>query len=120
MPVASTLCRLRLDDLPHSIVYRVAYGMTIGPNGTISIRTPDNGTATLTAPPGSTVSNITVTPIIYTHLDGTWYYFNGTSKAFGTITFGSEIVSNNQYNERVYGFMAHINGKNFTGTYQTD
>ena len=56
MPVASTLCRLRLDDLPHSIVYRIAYGMTIGPNGTISIRTPDNGTATLTAPPGRTVS----------------------------------------------------------------
>jgi hypothetical protein len=100
--------------------YQVAYGMTIGRNGTMNMIQNGNNYGTFKAPPGSTVTNITVKPIIYTHLNGTWFYFNGTSKASGTITFGTDLVSNNKWNERVYGFMAYINRKNFTGTYQTD
>jgi hypothetical protein len=45
-------------------VYQV-YGMPtiMGQNGTLAIRTPDNGTATLRAPPGSVISNFTVVPV---------------------------------------------------------
>jgi hypothetical protein len=41
------------------------YGMPtiMGENGTLAIRTPDNGTATLRAPPGSVISNFTVVPV---------------------------------------------------------
>src|SRR5215467_6053080 len=38
-----------------------SYGMTVGPNGTMSI-TSGNISATLTAPPGSKVNNFTIIP----------------------------------------------------------
>ncbi|MGC2571985.1 MAG: hypothetical protein WA364_10785 [Candidatus Nitrosopolaris sp.] len=40
--------------------YQVAYGMTMGPNGTVNVPGMPNGTwATITASPGTKVSNIT-------------------------------------------------------------
>jgi hypothetical protein len=86
----------------------------------MAVRGPDNITGTITAPPGSNVSNVRVTPMNYTNLKGTWTYYNSSSHAQGWITFGSEVVLNNQYNERNFPFVAFINGKLFAGTYQTD
>jgi hypothetical protein len=50
------------------------YGMPtiMGQNGTLAIRTPDNGTATLRAPPGSVISNFTVVPVPDSSPPGTW------------------------------------------------
>ena len=42
-------------------VYQVAYGMTMPMNGTMTI-TQGNVSATLRAPPGSTVTNFTIRP----------------------------------------------------------
>ena len=95
-------------------------GMTIGvgPNGMMGMTQNGTNYGTITAPSGTPVESIRVVPTIYTHLNGTWQYFNGTSKASGTITFGSDLVSNNNWNERAYDFMAYTNGKLFAGTYQ--
>ena len=42
--------------------YQVAYGMIIGPSGTMNVPGMPNGTwATITAPPGTKVGNITIT-----------------------------------------------------------
>jgi hypothetical protein len=41
-------------------VYQVAYGMTIGPNGTMTV--PGMPGTTIIAPPGSTISNLKVVP----------------------------------------------------------
>jgi hypothetical protein len=50
------------------------YGMPtiMGQNGTLAIRTPDNRTATLRAPPGSVISNFTVVPVPDSSPPETW------------------------------------------------
>jgi hypothetical protein len=83
--------------------YQAAHAMTetVGPNGTMTVTRPNNITATLTAPPGSTVSDETITPLPHmVDLTGTWHF-----GAAGTITFrthyyslsASNVVSTNQY-----------------------
>jgi hypothetical protein len=49
------------------------YGMTMGPNGTMSI-TSGNISATLTAPPGSKVNNFTIVPEGNTRLPNIIWY----------------------------------------------
>jgi hypothetical protein len=44
------------------LCYQVAYGMTIGPNGTMSIIQNGTNYGTLRAPPGSVINNLTVVP----------------------------------------------------------
>jgi hypothetical protein len=56
--------------------------MTMGPHGTMTM-TQGNITAQFNAPPGSTVSNVTITPLPHmVDLTGTWHF-----GAAGTITF---------------------------------
>jgi hypothetical protein len=44
-------------------IYQVAYGYTIGRNGTMTVTNSTNGlSATFTAPPGTNVTNITIVP----------------------------------------------------------
>jgi hypothetical protein len=65
--------------------YQAAHAMTetVGPNGTMTVTGPNDITAILTAPPGSTVSNVTITPLPpMVDLTGTWHL-----GAAGTITF---------------------------------
>lgn len=43
--------------------YQVAYGLTVGPSGSIFVENTTNGlNATITAPPGSKVNNFTIVP----------------------------------------------------------
>jgi hypothetical protein len=51
--------------------------------------------ATVTAPPGSKIGPITVTPLTYTHLNGTWNLVDSSNNTLGQITFGSVVVQNN-------------------------
>lgn len=78
--------------------------------------------AIVTTPPGSTVESIRVAPIIYTHLDGTWTYYNSSSHASGQITFTPYETTHkfDKWGEPIYAFIANINGKTFTGSYDTD
>jgi hypothetical protein len=92
------------------------YGMTMGPNGTMTV-TNGNISGTLTAPPGTTVTNMTIVPSNYTHLDGTWTYVDGNGTTSGQITFGTDIVTNNKYDERFYGFTGIFSGEHIKGTH---
>jgi hypothetical protein len=69
----------------------VAYGMTMGPNGAMTVTGPNNITATITAPPGSTVGPTTITPLNsnnFINLPNThWNIMNESSGSMGTITF---------------------------------
>jgi tetratricopeptide (TPR) repeat protein len=71
------------------------YGMTMGPNGTMTV-TNGNITGTLTAPPGSKINNFTIIPEPSTPslnpmgLDNTtWSLLNESSGQMGTIKFHS-------------------------------
>jgi hypothetical protein len=79
---------LAIAALVAIFMYQIAYGMTMGPNGTMSI-TSGNISATLTAPPGSKVNNFTIVP------GGNTSYGN-TSYAYPppTITYSLEPGNN--------------------------
>jgi hypothetical protein len=116
---------LAITALVAIFCYQTAYGTTIGADGTMTT-TQGNTTATITAPPGTTVGPVTITPLNYTHLNGTWsfvyegkntkYMQDGTS---GNITFGTEPVRCDwcSADERQYGFNGTINGEPVEGTY---
>jgi hypothetical protein len=76
--------------------YQVAYGMTMGPNGTMTI-TQGNVSATLRAPPGSTVTNFTIKaePTSTKWIDftnSTWTMYNSTSGSVSTMTFKTTVL----------------------------
>jgi hypothetical protein len=54
------------------LCFQVAYGMTIGPNGSMSIIQNGTNYGTLRAPPGSIVNNLTVVPVPDSSPPGTW------------------------------------------------
>jgi hypothetical protein len=69
--------------------YQVAYGMTMGPNGTMTM-TQGNITTTLRAPPGTNVTHFGIIPepIKWTNFtNATWTMYNSTSGSSSTITF---------------------------------
>jgi hypothetical protein len=95
-----------------------------GPNRTTT--TTQGITTTVTAPPGSKIGPITVTPLTYTYLNGTWNFVvvgNGSnsnaSGTSGTITFGTEELKCTwcQGTERQYGFTGNFSGQPVEGTY---
>jgi hypothetical protein len=73
--------------------YQVAYGMTMGPNGTMTVTNSTNGlSATFRAPPGTNVTNFGIiseqTPTKWTNFtNSTWTMYNGSSGSASTITF---------------------------------
>ncbi|MGB6529057.1 MAG: hypothetical protein WA323_07070 [Candidatus Nitrosopolaris sp.] len=80
------LLGLAITALVAIFCYQVAYGMSeTVTNGTI--------TATLTAPPGSTVNNFTIrqenssNPLVLTNPSSIWTIVNSTSGSRGTIVF---------------------------------
>jgi hypothetical protein len=73
--------------------YQVAYGLTVGPSGSIFVENTTNGlNATITAPPGTTVSNLTIRPEPMDTkwvdvANSTWTMYNSTSGSVSTMTF---------------------------------
>jgi hypothetical protein len=84
-----------------------------------TVKGPGNITATVTAPPGSTLNSLSVTVFTPAHLDGTWNFVNSGSNASGTITFGTSVLPIKPIasNERIYGFSGIFDGQPVSGTY---
>jgi hypothetical protein len=104
-------------------VYQVAYGMIMGPNGTMTM-TQGNISAILRAPPGTNVTHFGIipeqTPIKWTNFtNSTWTMYNGSIGSASTITFkttpsgytdGDFTVNNN-----VTTFARTLHGHTYTG-----
>jgi hypothetical protein len=108
-------------------VYQVAYGMIMGPNGTMTM-TQGNISATLRAPPGTNVTHFGIipeqTPIKWTNFtNSTWTMYNGSSGSASTITF--KTIPNNytisdkagtfSFGENVTTFVRHLNSHTYKG-----
>jgi hypothetical protein len=79
--------------------------------------TTHNVTATVTAPQGSKIESLTVVPLRYMHLNDTWNLVDNNSKSLGQITFGSNVVYDNKWNERSYDFTGIFSGEPVKGDY---
>jgi hypothetical protein len=87
----------------------------------MTVTLPNGNWAKITAPPGTRVGPLTFTPIIYTHLNGTWNFVMKTKHGTyisGTITFTNEPYLNPY--EPAYHFTETINGEILNGTYHAD
>ncbi|HXX97595.1 MAG TPA: hypothetical protein VEL11_10825, partial [Candidatus Bathyarchaeia archaeon] len=84
-----------------------------------TIKGPNNTTATVTAPAGSKIESITVIPLTYMHLKGTWNLVDNNSSILGQITFGTKELKCNwcQGSERQYGFTGIFCGEPVKGDY---
>jgi hypothetical protein len=100
----------------------LAYAMTIGPNGTTTVteRGPNNITATITAPPGTTVGPVTITPLIngqnFIIMSNThWTIMNESSGSVGTITFNESCHPGKVGDVCKDTFTRFLNGRTLTG-----
>ena len=105
--------------------YQVAYGMTMGPNGTMTI-TQGNVSAALRAPPGSTVNNFTIrqenssNSLELTDASSIWTIVNSTSGSKGTIAFYTSChevsVKEFSYTTCATTFHRFLNDRDLKGT----
>jgi hypothetical protein len=74
--------------------------------------------ATITAPPGSTINNATVT-VFQPRLSGTWNFVNGFGNVSGVITFGNQdLCPNCKWNwQHDASFSGIFSGNPVSGTY---
>ncbi len=110
---AERIATIGLAFLVAMFCYQAVHAMTetVGANGTKTVTGPNNKTATITAPPGSTVSNVTITPLRpMVDLTGTWHF-----GAAGTIAFQTHYKWGGSAGFPVDTFTATIGDRNFKG-----